>query len=160
MTYTEEHSHIPGWSDWEQLHNLSTIPTTLPSYNHSCKMGSRWAMGYRVLQLISLYRYHRDETASHWVCERGITAEDTTIYQKTEVSQIRVNGNIQWARVLSLRCLHEYNIGMIINRAQQTSIADCTQAGKNTSHSLYLLHYAIHWQMNSTLQSLRNNLTD
>ena len=34
-TYTEEHSHIPGWSDWEQLDNLSTISTILASYNHS-----------------------------------------------------------------------------------------------------------------------------
>ena len=66
------------------------------------------------------------------------------IYQKTEVSRIRGNDNIQSSRVLNLQCTPEYNFVVAINRARQTSIADCTQAGKNTSHSLYLLHYAIH----------------
>ena len=66
------------------------------------------------------------------------------IYQKTEVSRIRGNDNIQSSRVLNLQCSPEYNFVVAINRARQTSIADCTQAGKNMKYSLTLHHYALH----------------
>ena len=82
----------------------------------------------------------------------------TTINQNTKVTQIRGNGNIQWARVLSLQCSPECNFGVAINRARQTSIADCTQAGKNSTYPICKMNIADSLSRDSTYGYIEHNI--